>query len=429
MRNNSKNNGKHNNRLIIFAALLIFFLSIERTASAAGVSPEGNAITISMLNQEPSPVDSGQYVKLKFRVENIGGESLKNVVVEIIPAFPFSLDPGASGRIALGTIGGGQTGVDSLIIEYRLRVDEKAISGLNEIKLRYSADGENWVTLSAFNVNVRRSFPGLSIESISSEPLNIAPGKYAILKIEIKNLADSAMKDVSVGINLSSSSIPFIPIGSGTEKKAYQIAAGETKSFEFGIMASPDAATGVYKVPLFISYRDEGNANHTKSDIAGVIVNSEPVLSAEISSSAITTSGTKGKITVKIINEGTGDVKFLKARIDESPDYKILSAGEYYIGELASDDYDTADFTIYAEKTKEGSISIPLKLIYSDAIGNRYEKIEYAPLRIYTSAEMKKFGMAGTGSGAGIIITLLIVAAGVLLYKNRKRIRHLIRKK
>jgi len=409
-----------------FCLLSIIFLIFATAASATSyvASPEGRAIRVTLINQEPNPVDTGQYVKLRFRVENIGTDTAKNVVFEIMPKFPFSLDPGADAKKEIGTLEGVQTGNEAAELEYRLRVDKTAVSGSNEIVLRYNIDSGNWIQLPAFNVSIRRYFPGLSIESVSLQPEYIAPGSQANLSIQIKNLADSFMKDISVSINLSSSATPFIPIGSGTERKTYQIMPGEEKTFAFTLLASPDAALGIYKIPLLIIYKDDANNNYSKSDIIGVIVDSEPVISVNIYNTALYTSGTKGKVTFKIVNSGSGNANFLTMKIKESKDYKVLSDSEEYVGELSSDDYDTIDFTMFIEKTDKDYMIIPVTLDFSDTIGNHYEKDYEVKMPLYSSYELKKYGLSKGNSSIGIVIMLFIIVAGILIYRQRRKIKH-----
>jgi hypothetical protein len=399
---------------------VISVILIISSFSAAAESLPGRAIRVSMINQEPDPVDAGQYVTVKFRVENAGIETARNVVFEVVQDFPFSLDPGKNAATNLGTLLALQNSENAATLEYTIKVDEKALSGTAGLKLRYNIDNSGWVELSSFPLRVRRYFMGLSIDSVSSAQEYFEPGKENEVTISLKNMADSPMRDVSVSLSLAGTT-PFAPIGSGSEKRAYSLSPGETRNFTFKLLSAPETLMGVYKVPLTITYRDESNSNHTVSDVLGIVVNSRPKIDVRLESSAVKSAGSSGKITIKVVNSGTGDVKFLNMKFPDSSEIKIISGSNQYIGQLSSDDYETSDITAYVEKTKAGAVSIPVELSYSDAMGNIYDKTENVELRLYSSAEQRAMGINSGKSPVGIILAIAIVAVGIIVYSRRKK--------
>jgi hypothetical protein len=411
------------NKNIRICAAWIALMAIIVMISSAGVSAQvlpGTAIRVTMINQEPDPVDAGQYVTVKFRVENIGIDMAKSVVFQLMPDFPFSLDPGTNATKSVGSLVGVQDANNAVTLEYRIKVDPQALSGSTELKLRYNIDSSGWVELPAFQVRVRRYFLGLSIDSIATSQEYFEPGKQNDVTISVKNMADSPMRSVSVSLSLEGTT-PFAPIGSGTEKRAYSIQPGQTQNFTFGLLTSPDTALGLYKIPIAIEYIDEANNNHTISDILGIVVNAKPEISVRIDSSAIKSAGSSGKITLKLVNLGIGDVRFLNLKFSDTPDLTIVSGNEQYIGQLSSDDYDTADINAYVARANEGIVEIPVTLDYSDAMGNSYEQNESVVLRIYSAAEQRKLGISSKTSPLWILLIVIIIAVGIVFYRKRKR--------
>ena len=57
----------------------------------------------------------------------------------------------------------------------------------------------------------------------------------------------------------------------------------------------------------------------------------------------------------------------------ESEKYEIVSPAEVYVGNIDSDDYETADFKISLNKVKEKEVILPLSLEYKDANNNEYK--------------------------------------------------------
>jgi len=400
-------------------ALMAIIVMISSAGASAQVLP-GTAIRVNMINQEPDPVDAGQYVTVKFRVENIGIDMAKNVVFQLMPDFPFSLDPGTNATKSVGSLVGVQDANNAVTLEYRIKVDPQALSGSTNLKLRYNIDSSGWVELPAFQVRVRRYFLGLSIDSIATSQEYFEPGRQNDVTISVKNMADSPMRSVSVSLSLEGTT-PFAPIGSGTEKRAYSIQPGQTQNFTFQLLTSPDTILGLYKISIAIEYIDEANNNHTISDILGIVVNAKPEISVRIDSSAIKSAGSSGKITLKLVNLGIGDVRFLNLKFSDTPDLTIVSGNEQYIGQLSSDDYDTADINAYVARANEGIVEIPVTLDYSDAMGNSYEQNESVVLRIYSAAEQRRLGISSGKSPLWILLIVIIIAVGIVFYRKRKR--------
>jgi len=400
-------------------ALMAIIVMISSAGASAQVLP-GTAIRVNMINQEPDPVDAGQYVTVKFRVENIGIDMAKNVVFQLMPDFPFSLDPGTNATKSVGSLVGVQDANNAVTLEYRIKVDQQALSGSTNLKLRYNIDSSGWVELPAFQVRVRRYFLGLSIDSIATSQEYFEPGRQNDVTISVKNMADSPMRSVSVSLSLEGTT-PFAPIVSGTEKRAYSIQPGQTHNFTFQLLTSPDTILGLYKISIAIEYIDEANNNHTISDILGIVVNAKPEISVRIDSSAIKSAGSSGKITLKLVNLGIGDVRFLNLKFSDTPDLTIVSGNEQYIGQLSSDDYDTADINAYVARANEGIVEIPVTLDYSDAMGNSYEQNESVVLRIYSAAEQRRLGISSGKSPLWILLIVIIIAVGIVFYRKRKR--------
>ena len=87
-----------------------------------------------LLNQDPDPVKQGEVVEVRFKIENDKSETLYDLEVEIIPQFPFTLYSGDAIK-KIGKLRASQTGADSVIVDYKLKVDSNAIEGDNEIEL------------------------------------------------------------------------------------------------------------------------------------------------------------------------------------------------------------------------------------------------------------------------------------------------------
>jgi len=376
-------------------------------------------LRVSLLNQIPDPAEPGKYVDVRFKFDNNGSRTAENVEAEILPQYPFSLDPGVSAVKSLGSINSQQKGDKGVIVKYRLRVDKDALEGETEIKLRYRINGEGWITMPEFKINVQPYDALLLVDKIVSKPQIIIPGKKATVEVMFSNIAEILLKKIRVQMRLGG--IPLAPIGSTDEKTIETIGKNEKAKVIFDLIGEPDAEAGVYEVNLYYVYFDNLGNEYARNNSIGLLIGSEPDLAVTLDSTTIYQSGKMGEVTVKIVNKGVSDIKLLNVKLAEGGGYKVLSPNEVYVGNIDSDDYETADFTLFVEKTKEKKAVLPIRLEYKDANNMEYLDLINLELPLYDASEAKKFGFVKGNGKMGIFIMLAIVVAGFFGYRKWKK--------
>ena len=412
-----------------FILLMAFVLAAGFALAAVNTQYIGKApdLRISITIQDPDPVEPGKEVEASFKIEN-NGTTANNVIFEILPEYPFSLVPGENAAKQLGTISTSQEGRQSVIARYRLKVAQDAFDGSHEIKVRYKMEGfDSWIMIEHLNIKVQSRDAIIGVEKFSVEPSVVAPGSKAKLTINLRNYATSLLKDIKVVLDLGKSGddvTPFSPIGSTNEEVLAYIEPESAKSVEFELIADPDAASKSYKIPMSIKYSDALGKNYSKSNIIAVIVGDEPDVTVGIESSTVYTAGAAGEITVKIVNKGLPDMKFVNVKLDKSEKYRIISPAEVYIGNIDSDDYETTDFKLYVEKTSEKKVVLPLSVEYKDANNKDYKNLVNLELPLYSSSEAKKLGLVqGNGKLTWAILIVLAIAGffGYRIWKKRRK--------
>ena len=410
--------------------LIIFIMSASAALAGTDAQYSGKApdlrITISM--QEPDPVEPGKEVEASFKIEN-NGTIAYNVVFEIVPEYPFSLVPGESASKSIGTIGTSQDGKQNVIVRHRLKTAQDAVDGNHKIKVRYKSEGfDSWVMLENLRIKVQSHDAIISVDKFITEPSVVEPGSKTKLTILLRNYATSFLKDVKISFDLGKSgdeATPFSPLGSTNEKVLSYMEPQSTKSIEFELLVDPDAASKSYKIPLSIKYSDALNKNYNRSSIVTLIVGGEPDVSVYIDSSTIYNAKSAGEITVKIVNKGLPDMKFVNVKLANSSKYRVISPSEVYIGNIDSDDYETADFKLYIERTSDKKIVLPLAVEYKDANNKNYKSIVNLELPLYSSSEAKKLGLAEGNGKSGWIILIVLAVAGFFGYRYwKKRRKH-----
>lgn len=131
-----------NKKIFIISLIFLSLLSLGLVSAYPSSSPD---ISIVLLNQDPDPVNQGDTVEIRFKIQNDGAESVENIEIEILPSYPFSLYSGELIR-KIGKLRAAQTGADSVIVKYKLKIDEKAVEGDTEIELQILKEGKVWLS-------------------------------------------------------------------------------------------------------------------------------------------------------------------------------------------------------------------------------------------------------------------------------------------
>ncbi len=390
--------------IVVFAFAALLSSGGTATANFANLNA-------SALKYTPYPAEPGKYVQVWIDVVNAATEQADNVVVELIPSYPFYLDAGENSTRSFSKIAPFQ----DLVLSYKIRIDANAVEGWNDLKIKLATNtGSKDFTAKIF---VMTGEAMLAVEKVYSEPVEISPGGTGTATISLKNTANSVLKDISIKLDLASSGVPFSPIGSATEKKIYLVNALEEKNVTFGVIADPDADAKPYKIPLTVKYHDELGTNYTKSDVVTLIIGSKPEIISGIESSTILSPGDKGSINVNVVNRGLTKIKFLSVSIGKSDKYKILSADYVYVGELKSDDYQNSKFDLYVN-SDASNVIVPITLTYRDGNNNPYVETNNLNLVLYTPAQLNSMGLRPSNTGSSLFVIAAALIVFYFLYKK-----------
>ncbi|MBI3052027.1 hypothetical protein HYY74_06260 [Candidatus Woesearchaeota archaeon] len=397
-------------------AFPIALLLLLAAASVSGDIAETANIQVTMVNQEPYPVEPGENLVLRFRAENRGSFPANDVSLQLQPSFPFSLAPDEGGGRFLGTLAGRQTGNAGVIVSYNVLVDSRASEGVKEVYLVQSGQ-QVQARIGPFNVTVRPRQAVVSITGVESSPDVFMPGQEGNITIEVQNSAGAALRNVLVKLGLSSETIPFAPSGNSQYRSVRQLQPGEKASLAYGLAAEPGAAAGLYKIPVTISYSDAIGKNYTADDIISVRIGGKPVVNLHISEQDTLSVGKTGKITVQVTNSGLIDAKLASLGIKPGAGYEIISPATAYIGKLDSDDYDTATFKLYISAAR---LKIPATVTFMDGNNNQYSEDFILEPKVYTDAEARKYGFS-SGGFLGFAVAAAIIIIGLVAYRQMRR--------
>lgn len=408
-------------RIIVFIFLVVLFSSMVNAGLEAISEANSPQITATLQSQSPDPVEPGEILTVKFKIENGAKQTSDDVIVRILPKFPFELYGDAAER-NLGKMKAVSTGADAHVVEYKLKVDEDAAEGEVEIELEIEVgDIKIGYIEDELLIDVETRDAVLEITSITTDPEQISPGETADLRVTVKNLADSLLRDIKFTLDFKDDTFPLAPYQSTSQRKIQQLQTGNQLPLNFQVIADPAATSGLYKIPLNISYNDEKGNEYTMADVIAVLIGDEPDVQAYIKKSTVLQADSPGKVTIEIANAGTNDVKFLELTLLPSKDFDLITTSNYvYIGDVDSDDTESEEFNIFVHRRVK-ELSLPVELKYTDA--NNKESVETFDLKLqlYSSRTLKKFGVIESSSAGVYFFLLIVIVGGVYLYRLRKK--------
>jgi hypothetical protein len=417
-------------KIVLLMVVLMALMNIGYSAVSESIAGT-ESIVVTMINQEPDPVAPGNTVDVRFRIENKGSEPAEDMQIKLVPKYPFSLYSSDEEVKNIGTVAGGQRDDIGVREKFTLLVDKNAASGENLIEFWYKIGNRPWTKSGDFFIEVRSREAVLAINEIETQPKTITPGSSTKVTFTLENLAQTSLRDIKLKLEVLSAVItsagvttnelPFTPIGSGNEKTLKNIDAKSSAKISFDLFTDADSASKVYKVPYVLTYLDDAGANFTRSGVVGLIVDASPDISISLDSTAIYSAGAKGAVSIKFVNKGFSDIKFLDVVLKDTQDFDILSNQEVYIGNLDSDDYETAEYNLLVSDKAKESLPLPLHVAYRDANGELFEKDLTLNVALFSGNELKKRSGAGGNSFVGIVIVLIIVGVGIYIYRRRKK--------
>ncbi len=168
----------------ILAAVMFSAVNAQVLDTGSGYVVNNAAyLQASLVNQDPYPAEPGGYADLLFKIENIGTEKADNVTFELVPYYPFSLEPGSNPVTWIGSIGSYQKDNNAFQVKCRVRIDSEAVEGENDLTVKYSYGTSSYNT-KTFNLTI--SNPGTKFEVVLQESSESST-TLAIVNIGLNN--------------------------------------------------------------------------------------------------------------------------------------------------------------------------------------------------------------------------------------------------
>lgn len=273
----------------------------------------------------------------------------------------------------------------------------------------------NITILSMFAVLLNLSFASAMIVN-SVDVKSLYPGQSASLSADIKNTLNEDVSDVSLALNLEETK--FTTIGS-SEDSEDEINEDDKETFSFTIKAASDIKPGDYNIPYTLTYTDSNDEKKTKTGSIGITVSAKTEINYAIETKN-NIVGEQGKVSIKTINSGLGEIRFVNVKIISAEGFEVLSSNEEYIGNINSDDFELATFDVFYKKT---GASITALVKYKNSENEEQSETVTLPIQIYSREKALELGLIKKSNIwiYGVIIALIIIW---FIYRKIKKKRN-----
>jgi len=244
----------------------------------------------------------------------------------------------------------------------------------------------------------------------------VFPGESTKVQLTVDNTLTDDVQDVSVVLNLEGTG--FTSVGS-SEDSIDEIREGKDESFSYTIKAPSTLRPGEYNIPYTIIYTFQDSSNR-KNGSFGITVGAKTELSYSIETNN-NVIGEQGELSLKVVNKGLGDIRFVSVRLLPSSSYTLLSDENIYIGTISSDDFETASYKV---KFNNENAVLDAVITYKDFDNvQRTEKVTL-PLTVYSREKALELGIVKKSNApiyASTIIILIVLWFVWRIYKKRQR--------
>lgn len=419
--------------LTCLSALLIT-LSIAAGPAMSQQFSDFPSLRIVQMKYEPYPAQAGKYMDLFIKVENSGLIAADNVVCELDPLYPFSLDPNEQAIREIGRL----QGLKDVLLEYKVRVDSKAVNGENELKIDCGTDGldDGYVT-HTLTVDVESRRPEFAIGLVKSSPSEIKAGTDDIkLTIEIQNIGNGNSK-----LTIARLSLPEGFSSSGSYSNLFNLGGIEydsSKEAVFYLDTDEGLTAGTYHAQLTLNYKEEND----NQDVYGkqvldleLIVKPSPMMvldevraGTETSSDAFTgyvvrggsvlspsmiAQGGSGELRLTVRNDGEVEAESVSVKVFKDSSHPFDFDEVYdFVGNLEPNQSSDAVFSF----TVDGNAVLKKYLVNAEI---RYiEGNDVRTEKMTIPLDVAERGMDMTPVYATVVI--IVVAAGLFAWKRKK---------
>jgi len=297
-------------------------------------------------------------------------------------------------------------------IPFKVHVSENALPTnytltFEVLKTTMDGGGEGEVVLYR---DIQFDVTGTPKFALDSDSM-LKAGEAKKFMISLANVGGGIARHATVNLNATS---PLTVLGPSNVYIGDMNGLTATK-IDYDLYVDSAALPKAYTIPIEIRYTDEDGVMQSVGKTVGVKVQGVPQVMASLDSFDDMKAGMTGKATVTVANKGFIEAKFLSIQMADTDQYTVVSKSNAYIGNLASDDFQSEDFKIKVKDGVEGKIPIRVTVTYTEENNNQvHTEDANLELNVMSAAEYDKTHPTGNGTqqimNVAIAVPVLVVA-------------------
>jgi len=258
----------------------------------------------------------------------------------------------------------------------------------------------------------------LIIRNISTNPDFLVPGEPATLKMSVENTGNQFVNDIVITFN---STDKIFLMNDISQVKIPRLESGEFEDISFDIIALPSAAEGVDNPKITIDYVNHIGEEREDVGEIGLAIKGVPGIFAKIESTGIYKGNDLGSVTIKFVNNGLGDAKYLTVQMQESKIMILYQVIQNILGIWIKMIFESVDFKIKLNKEKDTTLL--LNINYKDSLNEDYSKEFNLPLKLRSADEL---GIKTNGTSTIIVVIIIIALIAYFVYRKYKKKKKII---
>ncbi len=386
--------------------------SSTSTSTISGLAGS-TVLSVSLANLDPNPAVAGDVVEVRIAIENKGGTMSNNLMVEIVPSYPFELAPGETAVHNAGIIDSYKTDstANIKITTYKVKIDKAVSAGTYELKVKYYEQyHDNEVVIRTLNIDIKNR---ANVEVIHIDKAALDPGKLSDLKFTINNLGNAPLRDVT--FKWENKDKVILPVGSDNTRYIKYIDINETYNLDYQVIADTNAKQGLYQLDLYLTYTDSINGTTKEiSTIAGVYIGGGTDFDIALEEIA------GDETSFNVANVGSNPAYAVLVTIPGQKDWKVSNSNSVMIGNLNSGDYTVASYKL--QHISNSSQNMQMQISYTDTMGLRktVDKEVYVSQDNTTTTTSSQISQPDIGF-AFVAIAVLAGLIAAIAYRNKKK--------
>lgn len=331
--------------------IILFLLTLNLFSQVNAVS----ILKIVVDEITPLPVEPGQDMTIKVRIENIGDSSAENIQVERIYDFPFRLEYQLQEEVKIGNLAPG----NSKELTFYLSVSPKAKTGVYPIKFNI----KNGVSVSQEEILINIVGKPDIIFNVNSMKKNIIPNEIFETNINLNNIGTGNARNIKIisdfeNFAFKDSSLIYLD----------NLKSGESINLSLEMIIDSSVKAGLYQIPINIEMIGEDGKIYISSQKLNInVVNSAQISLKDIKIKPlgqIVGNPTSVEVRVENIGYGSADNVYVELKF-QSQD--ITGNKKAYIGHLDKTDESPAFFNLNSKVS--GKFPAKILIHYTDDLG------------------------------------------------------------